>query len=157
MACAKKISEVKQKYERKEDPPFIGHLLPFVFAAYDGNIEDVQIFLLEKWMDINQKDDEYGYTALIAASWKARIDVLKLLLSQPHLKINQQKNDGWTALHIASSWGHPGCVKLLLNHSDIDVNITNNDGETPLYYASLNNKTECIKLLKAKKKEQDSF
>ena len=82
----KMISEVKEKYKGKYLPPFIQ-------AAFDGNVEDVRILLLEDDMDVNQKD-KYGTTALHLASYYGDIDVVNLLLQQKNLKINQRSKYG---------------------------------------------------------------
>ena len=73
MPSAKKISKVKEKYKGKMFPPFIQ-------AAYVGNVEDVRILLSEDGMDVNQTDEDGGYTALMGASVNGHIDVLNLLL-----------------------------------------------------------------------------
>ena len=52
----KMIIEVKQKYKGERFPPFIQ-------AAFDENIKDVRILLLEEGMDMNQKSCQ-GFTAL---------------------------------------------------------------------------------------------
>ena len=142
-AKMKMISEVKEKYKGKDDSPFI-------IAACNGNVEDVKILLSEDGMDINQKTDEDGYTALYYASLFGHIDIVNLLLQHKNVKINQQADhNGSTALHTASYNEHTEIVRTLLNHSDIDVNIKNNNGNTPLSYA-WNEHTEIMELLKAK-------
>ena len=111
----KKISEVKEKYKGKDNPPFI-------HAASDGNIEDVRILLLEKndiikkWMDVNQKGRD-GQTALHWASWNGHTHVVNLLLQQKNVNINLEANSGWTALDMASYKGYTEIVQSLKIHS----------------------------------------
>ena len=65
-AIVKKISEMKEKYEGKNLPPFLQ-------AASDGNVEEARRVLLE--------DDGLDRTAaLMIASYKGHTDVVKLLL-----------------------------------------------------------------------------
>jgi ankyrin repeat protein len=135
----------EKKYEGKKHPPFIQ-------AAKDGNIHDVEILLNEKGMDVNQKN-LYGQTALhlaAAAKHSKAIDVLKVLLSHDCLEINQQSKDLFTPLHFASGRGCTESVKLLLHDPRIRVNLVNRYGETPLLKASRKNHTEIMNMLKAK-------
>ena len=150
-AKMKLISEVKEKYKWKDNPPFIQ-------AAFNGNIRDVRILLLEDCMDVNQKN-KYESTALGWASRNGHIHVVNLLLQQKNMIVNQQNNRGHTALHIASFMEHIKhieIVKLLLKHSDIDVNIKDNEGKTPLKHASDIGHMQIMELLKAKGGLRDS-
>ena len=144
----KMISEVKEMYKGKMFPPFI-------MAAYDGNVEDVRILLLEEGLDINQKCSG-GNTALHYASIKGDTIVASLILRQKNLNINQQNNHWWTALHFASMEGHTEIVKLmLLKQTATQLNIKDNNGKTPLDYASDQEHTEIVNLLNEEKQKKD--
>ena len=73
-------------------------------------IEIVKL-LIEAGSNIN-KQDNFGYTALIYASIYGHIDIVKLLI-EAGVDINIQDKYGNTALMIASINGYTEIVKLL--------------------------------------------
>ena len=76
----------------------------------------------------------FGETALIGATFKGHLDIVKELLAHkadPNIK----RNDGMTALIFAAQEGHLDIVKELLAHK-ADPNIQRNDGATALIFAA---------------------
>jgi ankyrin repeat protein len=75
-------------------------------------------------------------------------DVVRLLLGQEGIDVNQQKVDsGRTALCEAAYLGHVEAAKLILEREDIDINLPDNDGQTALFWACNNNCLEMVNLL----------
>ena len=75
------------------------------------------------------------------------VKVVKLLLDNKDIDVNQSPSIGETPLYIASTVGHTAVVKLLLDRDDIDVNTSMINGMTPLKIATKNKHTEIAKLL----------
>jgi ankyrin repeat protein len=86
--------------------------------------------LLEKGADVNSRH-EIGFTALFGASYKGYNDVVKLLLAQPGIKLDETTDDGDTALMAAAEHGHAEIVEMLLK-AGADVRITDVGGETAI-------------------------
>jgi len=86
--------------------------------------------LLEAGADVNSRD-EYGSTALARASWRGNKDLVKLLLEQPAIKLDQTNVDGDTALMSAAERGHAEIVEMLLT-AGATATITNKAGETAI-------------------------
>src|SRR4029079_9014086 len=68
---------------------------------------------LKAGADVNSRD-EYGSTALSRASYRGNKDLVKLLLAQPGIKLDQTNVDGETALMMAAENGHAEIVDMLL-------------------------------------------
>ena len=86
--------------------------------------------LLRSGADVNSRD-EYGGTALARASYRGNQDLVKLLLAQPGIKLDQTNVDGETALMMAAENGHAEIVDMLLK-AGADVRIADEAGETAI-------------------------
>ncbi len=71
------------------------------------------MFLEKDNIDINQKDKEYGWTALMLASLNGHEEIVKMLLAKDNIEINQTNKKGETALMWASRKGNLEIVKML--------------------------------------------
>jgi ankyrin repeat protein len=72
-------------------------------------------------------------TALMIASERGFLEVVRLLLGRPTATVNNTNNrndDGWTALFGACFIGHAAVARALLE-SGADLRIARNDGTTP--------------------------
>jgi ankyrin repeat protein len=146
----------------------------FLIIASENGHKEIVAFLLEKGIDINQQDNN-GSTALICASFKlkdAQInavdplllhfnnffmtiksfnghkEIVKMLLQEKNIEINQQDRDGSTALIEASAKGHKEIVQLLLQEKNIDINKQDIwDGSTALMLASKYGQKEIVEIL----------
>lgn len=79
--------------------------------------------------DINEKPNTYeGDTALIEASERGYVEIVRNLLQYPDIDVNMQNNFGSTALHRACSNRNKDVVRELLRHPDIDLYIKDEDG-----------------------------
>ncbi|KAI2494865.1 serine/threonine kinase [Fragilaria crotonensis] len=111
-----------------------------------GNLEKVRD-LLRRGANVNAKHWLFGNTALILASWKCHLEVVRTLLNHRGVDVNIKDNDGYTALILASGNGHLEVVRALLNHDGVDVNIKDNDGDAALTLASGNVHLEVVRAL----------
>jgi ankyrin repeat protein len=94
-------------------------------VAVDGSLHDVCTLLQKGGVDINAREYSSGRTALILASEKGHLDIVRALLNPEHnndtIDVNLQDHGGHTALSWASDNGHFDIVCALLNHDAIDV------------------------------------
>ena len=81
--------------------------------------------------------------------------MVKLLLRQGDIQVNQAGLDGDTPLNSAAHMGHHQIVDLLLKRGDIDVNqATTTYGSTPFHRAAQHGDSELTKLLLTRKDVQ---
>lgn len=87
-----------------------------------------------------------GYTPLIEAAFRGRVDVVRLLIARK-ADVNARSRAGWTALMSAAWEGHTQVVKLLLeNHAD--PNGRNGRGDTALSLAESAGNNDAAALLR---------
>ena len=133
-------------------------------AVENGNIEKLKFILECPSVNINHlytRSFKNGITALghaarcKSSSCKMTLDVIKLLLSQPDIDINEGE---YTPLHLATSsdYNNPSqkyeIVELLLSNSKIDVNkgsyqISGLDPRHPLYDPAQSGDIKMVELL----------
>jgi ankyrin repeat protein len=77
---------------------------------------------------INKVDPILKQNPLQIASKFGKEKVVKYLLSNPEVKVNQPDEEGYPPLHLAAINGQSKVSKLLLDHPDIDVNSRNKEG-----------------------------
>ena len=100
----------------------------------DGKLDEVRA-LLARGGDVNDKSPSEG-TALMAAVWKGHNSIVKFLLDQPRVKVNEKDIAGATALHYAAAYNNAEGARMLLLHPTFNLaNSTNNFGETALMKA----------------------
>jgi len=137
---------------------------PLLFFPIANNDEQSLLYLLEKGININQKDTHEGKTALIYACEYGHQKIIKLLIDYGS-NINEKDKNGENALIIAFKYGYLEIVKLLIQNSTndnylkiIDLLIKNNelsrnmnkkdkDGNTPLMLACHNGYLEIVQFL----------
>jgi hypothetical protein len=113
-------------------------------ASYDGDVEKVAL-LLKYGANINLKDKSRGYTAVIWAALKGKIECLKLLIDAK-ADLNLQDTNGLTAVMRAALNGEIKCLKLLID-AKADLNLQDTDGDTAVMWAARRGYIECLKLL----------
>lgn len=112
---------------------------PLLLAAQGGNTPAFQA-LMEAGADINARNggDSHKTTALMAASFDGRLEIIRLLLQRSDLEINAQSAGGETALMYACR-GHDDrldVLEALLQFQGINVNLQDtNNGSTALMNA----------------------
>lgn len=87
-----------------------GRRCPLNYAAWDDNVEICDL-LLRHGADVN-KQDRFGRTALMDASFKGRTETVELLLAKG-AKVEFKDEDGKTASDLAKENGHPHLLQFL--------------------------------------------
>ena len=113
-----------------------------------GKLDEVRS-VLAGGGDVNNKSNG-GSTGLMLAVMTGHNSIVKLLLEQPAVKVNEKNSGGCTALHYAASGNNPEGARMLLLHRGFNLpNTTTNYGETALMKAVRNrNKDVLIELVK---------
>eukprot|EP00944_MAST-04C_sp_MAST-4C-sp1_P015351 g15351.t1 len=137
----KKIFETKKKYKTFADSALF-------HAARLNSLEDVQILLTEKGININlPSQNNGGATALHTACGNGYTKIVDILLKQPSIDLNAQNDVGGTPLGCASENGCVEIIQLLLKEESLDVNKKNKVGGTALHIATERNQVKVIELL----------
>jgi len=117
----------------------------------------------EGWLDILRVANEvgadpsitnrYGGVALIPASERGHVEVVRYLLHESDVDVDHVNRLGWTALLEAillSDGGpeHQEIVALLIEHG-ADVDLADGDGVRPLAHAQARGQQEIVALLQA--------
>ena len=102
------------------------------------SIEEVKTLLREQSvLDINWVHPSvFRWTALHNASDIGHHEIVKLLLAQPHINVNQQDIYGCPPIYYSCMQARLPCVKLLLADPRVDPTLAGNEGQTPLWIAS---------------------
>jgi len=116
-----------------------------ILATYRSN-NDVAKFLVENVRDLDQTSSMGS--ALMAATYKGNLTILKLLLKKG-VNPNIQDANGQTALMLAVLVQNKEIIKLLIEHKS-DLNIRDNKNKQVLDYALQSNNQSVIKLFKNK-------
>ncbi|KAL9641459.1 hypothetical protein ABK040_013384 [Willaertia magna] len=120
----------------------------FVQFASIGD-ERTVIDMIESGTNVNSFDN-VTFTALMTSSYFGHINIVRLLLNQPTIIVNQENKDGNTALHFACMSNQLLIVKLLLNFG-ANKDIVNNKGELPIDLTTNLEIVNCIKNCQLKK------
>ena len=118
----------------------------------DNPTKSEKISELEKRQEALRKNND-GWTALMVASHKGNIGIVKLLLDRKDIDVNSKSNDGWTALMIASQEENIDIVKLLLDRNTCYCN-TSFDNTTALEIAVEMQNENIVKILLEHSKKQ---
>jgi len=124
---------------------------PFLYAGAEGLL-DILRLTIEAGADPTITN-RFGGTALIPASERGHVDVVRELLTNSDVDVDHVNNLGWTALleAIVLSNGderHQQIVQLLVDHG-ADISIGDKDGVTPLDHARSRGFTEIVRILEA--------
>ena len=101
-------------------------------------------------IDINGYDDRTKGPALVVASIKGHVEVVKELLKDVNIdanKVNKGNNRGQTPLCLVSKYGNLEVIKELLWDARVDPNLKSKYGNTPLIMAVKAKQIEATKLL----------
>lgn len=94
--------------------------LELLDAVYRGDVDQVRK-LLEDCVNPDALDEYKDETALISASKKGHVEIVKLLLAA-NATLDAVETDGYTALMFAGKRGHTETVKTLLDAgADMDT------------------------------------
>jgi ankyrin repeat protein len=141
-------------------------------AAGKGYVEDVRYFIEQKGIDVNAKDNLFGWTPLLHAVSDKNIEVVKFLISKGAYLVPvmlvwsagrgdelakilvsagadvNARDSGLAPFHSAALNGDIEFAKFIYSKG-ADVNVKDNDGKTPLDFAEEKGKTEMIEYLKS--------
>lgn len=98
-------------------------------------------------IDLNWGDEEWGRTAFYRACYLGFIDIVKLLMEDERVDVNQTQNEGASPLLIACQENHIEIVKLLLNDPRVLVNRAALNGVSPFLISCDRGYLELVKLL----------
>ena len=110
----------------------------------NGELDEVQSELLHG-RDVNDKDYS-GNTALMYAVFEKHNSIVKLLLDQPRVKINEKNSKGWTSLHYAALSNNPEGARMLLLHPTMD-SANAKDSDTAVMLAVVQGHKEVLREL----------
>lgn len=124
---------------------------PFLYAGAEGLL-DILTLADEAGADPTITN-RYGGVALIPASERGHIEVVRYLLTKTDVDVDHVNRLGWTALLEAillSDGGprHQAIVALLIEHG-ADVDLADGDGVRPLAHARARGQAEIAALLEA--------
>jgi uncharacterized protein len=115
----------------------------FVRSAAEGDQKALGLFLAAGF-DVN-KPNTAGYTGLMVAAERGRLDFVKSLLDHK-ADPNVAGRDGSTALMLAAENNQPEILKLLISRG-ADPNRQDNNGWTAVLKAAYQGNAKCIEVL----------
>ena len=95
------------------------------FACADGDLEEAKR-LLSTGQDVNTTDQR-GHSLLWLACYRNQTEVVRHLLCQPSIDINQKDKEGQTAMNASLIGGQYQCTQLLLNDKRTDLSLFKDD------------------------------
>ena len=101
--------------------------------------------LLQKDAKTDQRIKD-GWTPLLIAAQQGHLEVVRCLIEEGKVNVNQALTTGETPLHVAVQNSHEAVVKLLIESGAV-VNQQANNGWTPLLIAAQQGHTEVVRLL----------
>ena len=110
---------------------------------------DGMIITISKYHNHQFRYGVDGYTAFMLACTHNNIDVVKILLTDQKVNVNQKNSAGYTAFMLACTHNHREVVKVLLADQRVKVNPQNRDGNTAFMLACTHNNIDVVKILLA--------
>ncbi len=83
--------------------------------------------------------DEAGWAAIHWAAVNGHCSIIKHLIEQCGVGVDDKAQNGLTALHLAGGNGQEAVVKMLVDEFNADANIKGNNGQTALDWAMEDN------------------
>jgi ankyrin repeat protein len=122
---------------------------PFLYAGAEGLL-DILKLANEAGAD-PALTNRFGGTALIPASERGHVEVVRYLLEETDVDVDHVNNLGWTALLEAVILGNGGpahqAIVTMLLHAGADPELADRDGVTPLGHARARGQTEVAAML----------
>ncbi|QGI99151.1 hypothetical protein CEK26_012220 [Fusarium fujikuroi] len=122
----------------------MGGFIPLLWAAANGKNAILQL-LIGKGADLEVRNPDNSYTALMYAAVYGRVSAVKYLLDSGAMLEAQDKYT-YTPLALAASVGHEAIASLLLEKG-ADIEARTSDGSTPLSIAARKGKDGVVKVL----------
>jgi uncharacterized protein len=117
----------------------------FIKAAWAVDLAEMKRLVEQEGVNVNVVGNK-GWTALLVACFRDRLDMFQMLLDMG-ADVNVTVNGGDSPLMVASSYEHVEIMKLLLVKTDAKVNQQDGDGCTTLHYAIAEDKLQAAELL----------
>ncbi|XP_059486305.1 ankyrin-3-like [Neocloeon triangulifer] len=148
LSCYNKHSTVTQYlFEKGSDPNVVDSVGRNLFlVACFANIKDTIIFLIKNGFDPSV-ENKYGEGAVHIAAKKNNVGLMKYLVEEQKLSVNQLMKNRSTLLHSAAEFGGPSACSWLLLHPDVDVRAENRNGNDALQCACAGNMLENVRVL----------
>ena len=150
---ARQAEAVRALFAAGADPDIRDDRLdnPFLYAGAEGLLEILEL-AHEAGADPTITN-RFGGVAVIPASERGHVEVVRFLLEETAIDVNHVNNLGWTALLEAviladGDAAHQEVVRLLLAHG-ADVHLADNDGVTPLAHARERGQDAVVEILLA--------
>lgn len=121
-----------------------------ILAIKSGRDDVIAALLEDKRIDPNKTIDQYGSTLLHLASKLNQAPIVKLLVDNPRVNINQPNLDNETALFTAVNKQSLGAIQLLVESKNLDPNVQErvlSAGWTALHCAVYRDETDTVKML----------
>ncbi|KAF5973340.1 beta transducin [Fusarium coicis] len=131
----------------------MGGFIPLLWAAANGKNAILQL-LIDKGADLEARNPENEYTALMYAAEYGQVSAAKSLLDCGAMLEAQDKNK-YTPLLLAASAGHVPITSLLLGKG-ADIEARSSDGSTPLSIAARKANDGVVKVLLEKEADMDA-
>ena len=124
-------------------------------AAHEGLASEVSSLLRDHpGLDVHWENQlSYFQTALHTASVNGHVDVVKLLLAHPNIKVNLRQQYGRTPFALSCANGNEAVIRVLLKDSRIDITLADHAERTPLWIASCSGHDKAIEWLIASGRE----
>jgi ankyrin repeat protein len=119
--------------------------LPVHYAASVGNVHVLRR-LLEAGFEADNTLIADGWTALFHAAKAGHEKVLRILIDEYQVDVNQRANKGTVAIHTAAYHNHDKCVGLFLD-AGVDVDVRGRAGRTALYWAAQQGSIDAVRCL----------
>ncbi|WP_143688784.1 ankyrin repeat domain-containing protein [Wolbachia endosymbiont of Laodelphax striatellus] len=129
------LEAIKEKLKKKDKD---------TYQVWERNDFDVN-HPFSVLFDINS-DQHYYSTLLNLAVANDHLKIVKYLVDNKNVNLDQKNNNGKTPLHHATLASSLKTVKALLENG-ADINAKDNNGRTPLHWATFNHRVEIIKAL----------
>ena len=96
--------------------------------------EKMRQILREQPSVATEKDPFSGYTALHWAAKHGNMELIKCLVKNYGVDVNETTHGGYTALHLASKYRRINTCKVLVTDLGANINLRDNYGKKPNYY-----------------------
>ncbi|KAJ8879699.1 hypothetical protein PR048_020307 [Dryococelus australis] len=139
------MNELVERVETQKQDALAG----LAHAVSFGNTRLVS-FLLDNGVDVNDRIDEMGDTAIIIAAAHGQHETLEFLHIKRGARPELTNHNGDSPLHWACLSGHMTIVKYLVNKCKISADIKNNTDYTPLLAAARGGHLKIVQYLRDK-------
>ena len=111
-----------------------------------NNVQIVEMFLDNKYVDVNLEDTDTGHTALTAAAAIGDVEIVRMTLAHPKVDVNHRDKRGITGLMMGLFMAKEQLVKLFLADERLDATSVNRDGYNALHYTTFDS-AEMVELI----------